>query len=113
MKFAKLIKRFRIEKAAGFSLSDIDPGDTCGYDIGKSAAKDMIADGLLRLTDSAPLIVARWRLIAVDSTSILVDPFVEHRARIERDQRRNQTQSNGDEKRAGRRHPANPFRRES
>jgi PPK2 family polyphosphate:nucleotide phosphotransferase len=67
MKFAKLIKRFRIEKAAGFSLSDIDPGDTCGYDIGKSAAKDMIADGLLRLTDLQERLYAqgRWALLII------------------------------------------------
>ena len=34
MKFAKLIKRFRIEKAHGFKLADFDPVDTCGMDIG-------------------------------------------------------------------------------
>ena len=40
--FAKLIKRFRVEKARGFRLSDVDPADTCGLDFGKAAAKDIL-----------------------------------------------------------------------
>lgn len=42
MNFAKLIKRFRVEKARGFRLSDVDPADTCGLDFGKAAAKDIL-----------------------------------------------------------------------
>jgi PPK2 family polyphosphate:nucleotide phosphotransferase len=67
MKFAKLIKRFRIEKAHGFKLADFDPADTCGMDIGKSAAKDMIADGLRHLTTMQEKLYAqnRWALLIV------------------------------------------------
>jgi PPK2 family polyphosphate:nucleotide phosphotransferase len=67
MKFAKLIKRFRIEKAHRFKLADFDPADTCGMDIGKSAAKDMIADGLRHLTTMQERLYAqnRWALLIV------------------------------------------------
>src|ERR1700730_14879769 len=67
MKFAKLIKRFRIEKAHGFKLADFDPADTCGMDISKSTAKDMIADGLRHLTTMQEKLYAqnRWALLIV------------------------------------------------
>jgi PPK2 family polyphosphate:nucleotide phosphotransferase len=67
MNFAKLIKRFRIDKAHGFKLADFDPADTCGMDIGKSAAKDMIADGLRHLTTMQEKLFAqnRWALLIV------------------------------------------------
>jgi PPK2 family polyphosphate:nucleotide phosphotransferase len=67
MNFSKLIKRFRIEGAAGFRLADIDPADTCGLDIGKSAAKDMIADGLKQLTalQEKLYVQDRWALLVV------------------------------------------------
>jgi PPK2 family polyphosphate:nucleotide phosphotransferase len=67
MNFAKLIKRFRIERARGFRLSDVDPADTCGLDIGKSAAKDMIAGDLRHLTAMQQKLYAqnRWALLIV------------------------------------------------
>src|SRR3984893_9254948 len=67
MNFAKLIKRFRIESASGFKLADIDPADTCGLDIGKSAAKDMIADGLKQLAalQEKLYVQDRWALLVV------------------------------------------------
>ena len=67
MNFAKLIKRFRIESASGFKLADIDPADTCGLDIGKSAAKDMIADGLKQLAalQEKLYVQDRWALLIV------------------------------------------------
>jgi PPK2 family polyphosphate:nucleotide phosphotransferase len=67
MNFAKPITRFRIEKAHGFRLADFDPADTCGIDIGKSAAKDMIADGLRHLTAMQEKLYAqnRWALLIV------------------------------------------------
>jgi PPK2 family polyphosphate:nucleotide phosphotransferase len=67
MNFAKHIKHFRIEKAPGFRLADFDPADTCGLDIGKSAAKDMIADGLRHLTAMQERLYAhnRWALLIV------------------------------------------------
>ena len=67
MNFAKLIKRFRIERAHGFRLSDFDPADTCGLDLGKSAAEDMIAEGLRHLTAMQEKLYAqnRWALLIV------------------------------------------------
>jgi PPK2 family polyphosphate:nucleotide phosphotransferase len=64
---AKLIKQFRIEKAHGFRLADFDPADTCGIDIGKSAAKDMIAEGLSHLTTMQEKLYAQnsWSLLIV------------------------------------------------
>jgi PPK2 family polyphosphate:nucleotide phosphotransferase len=66
MKFREL-KRFRIEKAHGFRLADFDPADTCGMDIGKSAAKDMIADGLRHLAAMQEKLYAQnsWALLIV------------------------------------------------
>jgi len=67
MNFAKLIKHFRIETPRGFRLADVDPADTCGIDIGKSAAKDLIADGLRHLTVMQQKLYAqnRWALLIV------------------------------------------------
>jgi PPK2 family polyphosphate:nucleotide phosphotransferase len=67
MNFAKLTKRFRIDKADGFRLSDFDPADTCGLDLGKSAAKDMIAGGLRHLTAMQEKLYAqnRWALLVI------------------------------------------------
>src|SRR5579864_1390 len=63
----KLIKRFRVEGTGGLRLSDIDPTDTCGIDIGKAAAKDLIADGVRHLTDMQEKLYAqdRWALLIV------------------------------------------------
>jgi PPK2 family polyphosphate:nucleotide phosphotransferase len=67
MNFTKLIKRFRIEKTRGFRLSDFDPADTCGLDMGKAAAEDMIAGGLRHLTAMQEKLFAqnRWALLVI------------------------------------------------
>jgi len=67
MNFARIIKRLRIERARGFRLADFDPADTCGLDIGKSAAEDMIAEGLRHLTAMQEKLYAqnRWALLIV------------------------------------------------
>jgi PPK2 family polyphosphate:nucleotide phosphotransferase len=67
MNFAKLIKRFRIEKTHGFHLTDIDPADTCGLDMGKAAAEDMLAGGLRHLTAMQQRLFAqdRWALLVI------------------------------------------------
>jgi PPK2 family polyphosphate:nucleotide phosphotransferase len=67
MNLTKIIKRFRIEKPHGFRLANFDPADTCGIDIGKSAAKDMLADGLRHLTTMQEKLHAqnRWALLIV------------------------------------------------
>jgi PPK2 family polyphosphate:nucleotide phosphotransferase len=67
MNFAKLIKHFRIEKMHGFHLADVDPADTCGLDIGKAAAQDMLAGGLRHLTAMQEKLFAqnRWALLVI------------------------------------------------
>lgn len=67
MKFAKLTKRFRIDKGQGFRLADFDPADTCGLDIGKAAAEDMIAGGLRHLAAMQEKLYAqnRWALLII------------------------------------------------
>jgi PPK2 family polyphosphate:nucleotide phosphotransferase len=67
MNFARLIKRFRIDKAHGFRLPDFDPADTCGLDLGKAAAEDMIAGGLRHLTAMQEKLFAqnRWALLVI------------------------------------------------
>jgi PPK2 family polyphosphate:nucleotide phosphotransferase len=59
MNFSKMITRFRIASGDGFKLADFDSGDTCGLDIGKSAAKDMIADGLQKLNAMQEMLYAQ------------------------------------------------------
>jgi len=67
MKFAKLIKPFRVDKPDKFRLSDHDPCDTCGLDIEKGEAKAMLADGIKRLAELQERLYAqdRWSLLAV------------------------------------------------
>jgi PPK2 family polyphosphate:nucleotide phosphotransferase len=67
MNLEKLIKRFRVDRADGFKLSRFDPADTCGLDIGKSAAEDMIAGGLHHLATMQEKLYAqnRWALLIV------------------------------------------------
>src|SRR5882724_7318405 len=64
---AKLINHFRIENAHGFRLADFDPADTCGMDIGKSGAKEMVAEGLSHLNAMQEKLYAqnRWSLLIV------------------------------------------------
>ena len=67
MNIAKLIRRFRVDKAHGFRLSDVDPAETCGLDLGKAAAEDMIAGGLRHLTAMQEKLFAqnRWALLII------------------------------------------------
>jgi PPK2 family polyphosphate:nucleotide phosphotransferase len=67
MNFAKLIKRFRVEKARGFHLADFDPADTAGLDMGKAGAEDMLAAGLRHLTTMQQKLFAQdcWALLII------------------------------------------------
>src|SRR5215470_6393317 len=67
MNFPKLIRRFRIDKAHGFKLSDFDPADTCGVDLGKAGVEDMLAGGLRHLTAMQEKLFAqnRWALLVI------------------------------------------------
>jgi PPK2 family polyphosphate:nucleotide phosphotransferase len=62
-----IIKRFRIDNASGFKLSDIDPGDTCGLDIDKKDAKELLEAGVKRLSKLQERLYAegRWAILAI------------------------------------------------
>jgi PPK2 family polyphosphate:nucleotide phosphotransferase len=66
MKLADIAKRFRIDRPDTFRLSEHDCGETCGLDIDKSDAKDMLADGLKRLE------ALQEKLYAQDRWSVLI-----------------------------------------
>jgi PPK2 family polyphosphate:nucleotide phosphotransferase len=58
--------RFRIDHPQHFRLSDIDPGDTCGFDLDKAEANAILATDIRRLAD------LQQRLYAADSWSVLI-----------------------------------------
>jgi PPK2 family polyphosphate:nucleotide phosphotransferase len=67
MKLSRLAKRYRIEHGKHFKLSDHDPGDTCGLDIGKAEAKAMLEDGVSKLEKLQEALYAqdRWAVLAI------------------------------------------------
>jgi PPK2 family polyphosphate:nucleotide phosphotransferase len=64
---ANFVKRYRIDKAEKFRLAKRDPGDTAGLDINKQAAKDLLAEGIKRLSDLQERLYAqdRWAVLAI------------------------------------------------
>ena len=64
---ADIIARFRVDKGKNFKLADIDPGDTCGLDIEKKDAKELLEAGVKRLSKLQERLYAegRWALLAV------------------------------------------------
>jgi len=67
MKFAKLLKPFRIDDPDKFRLADHDCAETCGLDIDKDEAKAMLADSIKRLAELQERLYAqdRWALLAI------------------------------------------------
>src|SRR5256714_1641007 len=67
MKLAKIVQRFCIDKPHKFRLSDYDPSDTCGLDIGKAEAKAMLANGIERLRELQEKLYAQgsWAVLVV------------------------------------------------
>jgi PPK2 family polyphosphate:nucleotide phosphotransferase len=67
VKFSKLIKPFRIDDPDKFRLADHDPRETCGLDIDKDEAKEMLADSVKRLADMQERLYAqdRWAVLAI------------------------------------------------
>jgi PPK2 family polyphosphate:nucleotide phosphotransferase len=67
MKLQKLARRFRVDKPASFRLKKYDPGGTGGLSIDKPDAKDMLADGLARLSKLQERFYAdgQWALLIV------------------------------------------------
>jgi len=67
MKLSKFVNRYCIDKAEKFRLADRDAGDTGGLDIDKKEAKDLLAEGIERLSDLQERLYAqdRWALLAI------------------------------------------------
>jgi PPK2 family polyphosphate:nucleotide phosphotransferase len=63
---SEIIDRFRFAKGGDFKLSAVDPADTCGLDIDKKNAKDLLEAGVKRLAD------LQERLYADNGWAILV-----------------------------------------
>src|SRR5258705_1687723 len=67
MKLAKFVNRYCVNEAEKFRLADCDPSDTGGLDIDKKEAKDLLAEGIARLSDLQERLYAqdRWALLAI------------------------------------------------
>ncbi|MDQ6892125.1 MAG: polyphosphate kinase 2 family protein [Acidobacteriota bacterium] len=63
----KLARRYRIEDGKKLRLKDWDPADTAGLSIDKGEAKDLLAEGIERLSDLHGKLYAqdRWSLLLV------------------------------------------------
>jgi PPK2 family polyphosphate:nucleotide phosphotransferase len=66
-KLAKFLKRYCVTEGDKFRLADFDPGDTGGLDINKKEAKDLLAEGIARLSELQERLYAqdRWALLAI------------------------------------------------
>jgi PPK2 family polyphosphate:nucleotide phosphotransferase len=64
---AEIIDRYRVRKDDKFRLSDFDAGDTCGLDIDKKDAKDMLEAGVKRLASLQDRLYAddRWAILLI------------------------------------------------
>lgn len=64
---SEIIARFRIDKAGDFKLADRDPRDTCGLDIEKKDAAELLANGIKRLSKLQERLYAegRWAVLAI------------------------------------------------
>ena len=64
---SEIIDRFRVSKGSGFKLADCDAGDTCGLDIDKKEAKDLLETGVKRLASLQDRLYAddRWAILMI------------------------------------------------
>jgi len=67
MKTAEIVKRFRIDRPAGFRLAAFDPADCCGLDIDKAEVKAVIAADVERLEALQERLHAqdRWAVLTI------------------------------------------------
>jgi PPK2 family polyphosphate:nucleotide phosphotransferase len=67
MKNPRIIRRFRIDKPSRFRLAEFDPADSCGLQLEKDDAKDMLAGGVKRLGELQERLYAqdRWAVLAI------------------------------------------------
>jgi PPK2 family polyphosphate:nucleotide phosphotransferase len=63
----EIIERYRVRKGSGFRLADFDPDDTCGLDIDKDDAKELLAAGVKRLAALQDRLWAddRWAILVI------------------------------------------------
>ena len=63
----KYVDPFRITKGKGFRLKDFDPGDTCGLQLDKGEAADLLQRGTAWLAEEQDMLYAqdRWSLLLV------------------------------------------------
>jgi PPK2 family polyphosphate:nucleotide phosphotransferase len=63
----KYVDPFRIRKGKGFRLKDFDPADTCGLQLGKGEAAELLARGTQWLAEEQDMLYAqdRWSLLLV------------------------------------------------
>src|SRR6478609_11909076 len=63
----KYVTPYRITKGKGFRLKDFDPGDTCGLQIEKAEATDLLQRGTAWLAEKQDMLYAqdRWSLLLV------------------------------------------------
>jgi PPK2 family polyphosphate:nucleotide phosphotransferase len=67
MKLEQFAKRFRVDRPDKFRLADCDPADCCGLAIDKDDAKNMLKDGIERLSELQQKLYAhdRWSVLVV------------------------------------------------
>jgi len=67
MKLDQIARRFRIDKPETFKLADHDPADTAGLSVDKGDAKDLLKEGIERLSDLQEKLYAdnRWSVLVV------------------------------------------------
>jgi PPK2 family polyphosphate:nucleotide phosphotransferase len=63
----KYVDPFRITKGKGFRLKDFDPGDTCGLELDKGEAAELLQRGTAWLAEEQEMLYAqdRWSLLLV------------------------------------------------
>jgi PPK2 family polyphosphate:nucleotide phosphotransferase len=63
----KYVDPFRITKGKGFRLKNFDPGDTCGLQLDKGEAAELLASGTEWLAEEQDMLYAqdRWSLLLV------------------------------------------------
>ena len=63
----RLVDPFRITKGKGFRLKDFDPGDTCGLQMDKGEAAELLQRGTAWLAEEQDMLYAqdRWSLLLV------------------------------------------------
>jgi PPK2 family polyphosphate:nucleotide phosphotransferase len=67
MDFVELIDRHRVSDGKGFRLADHDPGDTAGLKLEKKEARDLLKDGVERLSELQEMLYAqdRWAVLLI------------------------------------------------